>query len=565
MTVFHDFEIVVTPNPDAPEALQKIGEQYWIISEINPDLKTVQWAQNVSDIDHQPWSSSAYLAAAAAVDATVPTAHCSACDSILTLTSRAAVSEVLRERPIKCKKCTPKIDEHIKKILDPAAQARQKERAARKREEDCKRAQQRLADQKAREARQLLDIERQQVIADRYGPLVNMHSDAVLAGASIRAKIGALATIYGAQNLENVIHSVSFTDRRISPDGQLSKELFREAWSANLLIPDPFSDVEAFAWSEKNSTELAGGIFVEKMLFTVPDTGRSNNRVQSFSEELRNHISLKDMYSTQREELLDLAYELMVGEAVRFANFRLYDQNLPPLTEANIDKLRAHLREAAASASLGVLYLMVWRSVKDAAAAHTKHTRMSKENATTHSVTKVSIFVDQLLSGTFPCSKPFHESSQVPLSEATKIVFNLIMESPPMETEPSVLRNSLQEHSDWELLQQCDEKIPDREFLMEWLYQEQTWTAEQFFDALAMVSSSEFRICAPGCAHQVSADIATQVLEFHDRVSFHDDRKSAMLAAEATIIGNKIGSQARAGDFVLGEVITKLQNIPGEV
>lgn len=54
MTVFHDFEIVVTPNPDAPEALQKIGEQYWIISEINPDLKTVQWAQNVSDIDHQP-------------------------------------------------------------------------------------------------------------------------------------------------------------------------------------------------------------------------------------------------------------------------------------------------------------------------------------------------------------------------------------------------------------------------------------------------------------------------------------------------------------------------------
>jgi hypothetical protein len=214
-----DVKLGIELNPAAPAALQEIGIAYWDLAGIDPETGDPVWTHRTTGLGYKAWSGTAHYAAAAAVTATASDYACAACEGELTLTSRQALTDARREKPVKCRACNAVTDEHAAKVLNPKSlekRARQVAEAG--------------AREKAAESARELERARREAIAACYTVEAQVAED-VIASASLLARIGALVILRAAGNKEGLIHPVDLDNSTIGPNRSLSRDLFIAALS----------------------------------------------------------------------------------------------------------------------------------------------------------------------------------------------------------------------------------------------------------------------------------------------------------------------------------------------
>ncbi|ALC06888.1 hypothetical protein CDES_12720 [Corynebacterium deserti GIMN1.010] len=543
-----NFKLVLVPNPDAPRELQIIGEQYWEHNGLHPIYGTIHWNRKASEIDHTSWANSLYHAAAAGVSVSLPKYSCMQCQGDLTLSSRAGLETVAKGEKVKCRDCTPNLNKYVEKVLHPHNQANQRKNAERKREQELQ-----------REAAEELETARKRAIEFRYPSETANDGGYVLAHASIKAKLGALTALHVTSAEEGLIQSFKFSDESIASDSRLFHELFVAAWHADLLLIHPSTSPDAFIWDEQDPAKLGDEVYLERARFIVPGDGALGARRELFIQELREQLRVESLLSEDRKELQRLLHRLMIKETVRYLIFCFSLHHLPAPADHHLERLQSYLEKAVEKTSLGILFRIAWTAARDAISASTRHP-MSKDSVAAHGVNKVVHYIERIIKDPEEFDTPHNEDTRLPLSEATRIIFNLILELPPMTASPKEIAEILAGASDEELLRNCDNLFAKRKELLAWLEKDSTWSPQQFRSALESVSASDYEVCIAGCAHEGGPSVATRTLKFYDRFIFEGNEKLlALLAAEATDIGNSNSWGSRAGDFVLAEVVEQLK------
>ncbi|MEX5637713.1 hypothetical protein [Parafrankia sp. FMc2] len=212
---------------------------------------------------------------------------------------------------------------------------------------------------------------------------------------------------------------------------------------------------------------------------------------------------------------------------------------------------------------IGHLYRMAWSSARDASSAYQRNAGMPKENAITHGLKQFERWVQRASEDPAVLGKTFSEDrNKVPLSAATGVIFRAIMGLDPMSAGPVEIAKVLKESPDDELRLACDNGIPERHELMEWIRTStEAWESGKFRRILAVLEDWEPGLCAPSCAHERVGQIARESGRFYDRaVSRVAERDAAILTAEATAIANAWQDGVRAGDALLAEVVRRLQS-----
>ncbi|SDZ48691.1 hypothetical protein [Herbiconiux ginsengi] len=553
-----DFELILTPNPEAPEGLRVVAEQYWEFEGIDPDTDEIWWTRKTSVIDYKPWSGTAYYAAAAGVQALSPTFACSNCEKPLTLSSRQTLADARRGSSVQCRNCNGTVNDRSAAILNPNALAK---RARRLEDERVSRDayEAKIAErQQAREQEQRLVEARRNVVEAEYPAELDDGGNA-LANATLRAKVGALAAIHAFETPSGLVYPVKY-DATLAPSFETSRELFVAAFRAKLFLIHPTSAPSAFVWDDEDPLAMTGSFYPEQARFVAPGEGLLTRRLEDHSSGLRSALDVESLWSTDRRDLIALSVELVADEAIRYFSYFMMSLNLPDPAVAHLETLRSHTAKAATKFPLGQIYRMAWSSSRDALAAHERNRGMSKDNAATHAVNRFGQWVQRALDNPDSLGEPFNEDTlNLPLSAATDIVFRVVLGMQPMRATPSEVIDALGGSPDQQLRRECDWRIPERTGLIEWLRTDQSWTGQAFREALERVADEQPSLCAPGCAHERASTVAYQCGQAYDRmVSRLGEQDSTLAVAESTLIGNKSPYDGLTGNLVLAKVLVEL-------
>ena len=543
-----NIELRIEPVDAAPEALRLIGIAYWELAGVDADSGDPVWTQRAGELGHELWSGSAHFAAAAGVVATALGYSCESCGGQLTLASRQALTDAVRGVSAFCRSCNRTVDERAAKILDPEYVREREERAA---QVDVRR--------REAEAAEARERARREAITARY-PVEPDSGEYLIDHASMLARIGALAVIHAVGDQGGLIYPVQYHDHTIGPNSAFSRELFIAAWHADLVQVHPSSPDEAFVWEDE--TRLSDRIFVDRARFFVPGEGTLTKRLEEFAHDLRVRLDLPGLWSTQRAEVAELAQRLVAEEAGRYFVRELLQHNLDDLTEKHEEALRTTTTRGASLFALGHLYRMAWSSARDASSAYQRHRGMSKENAITHGLKQLERWVQRALDDPTSLSEPFSENKRdLPLSAATGVVFRTILGLDPMSSAPEEVATALEGSPDAELIRRCDESIPSRQELMEWVRTStDQWTGTEFRQVLARLEGWTPDLCAPNCAHERVAQVARESGRVYDRVVARTgDTDAAILTAEATGVANAMRDRVRTGDALLAELVRRLR------
>ncbi len=373
------------------------------------------------------------------------------------------------------------------------------------------------------------------------------------------ARIGALAVIQAVSDSSGIIRVGSYDEADIAPTVDQSVELLAAAWRANLLLIHPSSPSKAFVWSDDDPTVLGSSIYTERTNFMAPGDGPLGRRLEQFAGYVRRYLELDSLWSTHRRELRDLARTLVADEAIRYFRYLLADHGFPDPADHHLETLRSHAERGARRFSLGQLYRMAWTSTRNVTSAYEKHRGMSKEKATAHGVNSFVGWVQRGLDAPESLGDHFGEAFELPLTAATDVVFRVVLDLSPMRALPEDIDAALKGSPDEELRRECDDRIPERRELIEWLRTNEEWSPDAFRSGLERVSGSQFDLCGPGCAHERAATVAYEASRVFDRiVSRVGDRDAAIVTAEATSIGNRSQYRGRSGDLVLSYVARRL-------
>ncbi|KQZ84122.1 hypothetical protein ASD56_08900 [Microbacterium sp. Root166] len=554
-----DFELRVSPTLDAPAELQEIARLYWEHDGLDPYGNGVLWTRKTTEIDFKPWSGTVHYAAAAGGVATSRTFDCPTCGEPLTLSSRQTLADARRGLSPECRKCNGTINERAAAVLDPStvekrqgkAKADKRERAAAEaaRENDALRVQEEAA----------LEQMRRAAIAAQYPSETEDPGEYDLVHASVTDKVGALAVIQALGFSSGLVHVGRYAEADIAPTVDMSVELLAAAWRARLLLVHPSSPSNAFVWSEDDPAELGSSIYTERTNFTVPGGSTLARRMEQFAGYLRDHLELASLWSTQRRELRDLAKTLVAEEAIRYFRHQLADHGFPDPAEHHLETLRSHAERGSRHFSLGQLYRMAWTSARNAASAYERNRGMSKEKAAAHGVNSFVGWVQRGLDAPAELGDHFREDFELPLTAATDVVFRVVLDLSPMRALPGDIDAALEGSPDEELRRACNDRIPDRHEVMEWLRTNAEWEPDDFRSGLERVGGEDFELCGPGCAHERAPMVAYQSSRLIDRiVSRVGARDAAVVTAEAMSIGNENDYRGRSGDLVLAHVARAL-------
>jgi hypothetical protein len=138
-----------------------------------------------------------------------------------------------------------------------------------------------------------------------------------------------------------------------------------------------------------------------------------------------------------------------------------------------------------------------------------------------------------------------------------------VLDISPMRALPADLEVALAGSPDEELCKACDNSITERGGLIEWLRTDEKWSPEVFRAALSRIGGVGFDLCGPGCAHERAPMVAQQASLVFDRIVPRvGSREAAIIAAEATSMGNGNHAYGRSGDLVLDLVARELGWLP---
>ncbi|OZD55583.1 hypothetical protein CH252_06930 [Rhodococcus sp. 06-1477-1B] len=554
-----DFEFAFLPAPGAPAELQEVARVYWEHDGIDAYSDAVVWTRKTTEINFKPWSGTIHYAAAAGGVASSSTFECQTCGGPLTLSSRQTLADARRGLSPECRECNGTVNQRSVAVLDPSALAKRQRKAEEDkraraaaevtRQQDAVRAQNEAA----------LEQERRAAVASKYPSETDDPGEYDLEHAAVTARIGALAVIQAASDSSGVIRVGSYDEADIAPTADLSVELLAAAWRANLLLIHPSSPSNAFVWSEEDPAALATSIYTERTNFMAPGGGPLSRRLEQFSSYVRRYLALDSLWSTQCKELRDLARTLVAEEAIRYFRHQLTAHGFPDPAEHHLETLRSHAQRGARHFSLGQLYRMVWTSARNAASAYERNRGMNKEKAAAHGVNSFVGWVQRGLDSPEDLGDHFREDYELPITAATDVVFRVVLGLSPMRALPEDIDATLEGSPDEELRRECDNRIPERRELIEWLRTDEQWSPDEFRAALERIGGAVFELCGPGCAHERAPMVTHQASRVFDRiVSRVGGRDAAIATAEATSIGNEGDFLGRSGDLVLGLVAREL-------
>lgn len=547
-----DFTLVLTPNPDAPHALQAVGEKYWEHRGIAADTGDIVWARAVSDLDYAAWSGTPYYAAAAGVVASAPEFDCADCGEPLTLSSRQTLTEARRGNDVRCRDCNVTLEAHAARILDPATRANR----ARKAEHE---ASARAAEEVRSASAADLDAARRIAIEAKYPAATEDDGGYTLHQAPVATRVAALAVIHAACQPSGLIFPVQYGDGSIAPNPETAREFFVDAWHSDLIVVHPSSPTNAFVWDEEEPSTLGNGLFADRAYFAAPGEGPLARRLETFTADLRRELALERIWSTERVEARDLARRLVAEEAIRYLSYELAIHDLPDPAEQHQERLRTHAAKAADSFALGHIYRMAWMAARDAISAYKRIQGMNRERAATHGLNKFVSYIQRGLDEPETLGEAFDERSDLPLSGATDIVFRVVFGLNPMTATPADIAQQAAGSADRELRRACDARIPDRSTVMEWLRTSGSWDPADFRKALSRAVDDEDELCGPRCAHHNAPLVAYEAARVFDRiVSRVGERDAAIVTAEALSIGNESPFEGRSGDLVLAALASEL-------
>lgn len=195
---------------------------------------------------------------------------------------------------------------------------------------------------------------------------------------------------------------------------------------------------------------------------------------------------------------------------------------------------------------------MAWSSGRDASSAYERIRGLNREKAATHAVNKFAQWIQRAIDEPDDLGDHFREVFDVPLTAATDVVFRVVLGLNPMRALPADVDAALEGSPDEELRRICDQSIPDRTLVLEWLRTDTTWHPDRFRPAIERISGTSLEVCAPGCAHERAPMIAHHAGGVFDRIVARvGGRDAAIFTAEATSIGNQSDYRGRAGDLAL--------------
>lgn len=316
----------------------------------------------------------------------------------------------------------------------------------------------------------------------------------------------------------------------------------------------PESPTNGFVWDGDAENELGNGIYVDRINFMAPGEGPLAPRLDRLSHQLRHTLDVMRLHSGERRELLSLAKRMVTEEAMRHFEFELGEHGLPSPVNQHWQNLKSHTEKAASLFALGHIYKFSWMAARDAISAFQRISGMSREKATAHGVNKFLTYVQRAVDDPTFLGDPYRERYDLPLSRVTDCVYRVILGLDPFTTTALELVSALEGYADAELIEACDAAIPDRSHIIEWLRTTNEWEPAGFMKALHDTPQLP-RICAPGCAHQRSAEVACQASVLFERiVALIGDRAAAIATAEALRIGNPTLAGGKAGDLVPAQV-----------
>ena len=549
-------ELIITPNPDAPPELQDFGKKYWK-NDYDDRKNTVTWLHGTNNTDFQQWSGKSYIAAGAGVRACLPGYTCRICGQELALSSRSNLVQALKGKEIMCRDCDDNFKKRVALIFTPENQARQE----RYREEREKRREQVKLKELEREREQQMRDDHYQAFTALYPVDSGNDPMDVIQRSSLRAQIGTLAAVDLASRLDGIIRFTN-QDRPFTPDEKLTQDLIEEAVRAGLLCLAPSTPLEAFRWETNDHTQIRNLIQINHAHFTVPGQDSSAARLEAFSSALLEHLTTTTLSTEECSDLHDLIQHLMSLEATSFFLHCLDRHKLLIPTDQYILELRVSLKQVTRKAPLGSLYRIVWSASRSAASYVQRNPfRQYGEHAANHGVDKAIEYMGRVLNGSPDFDKAFTENRTAPLSRVTKIIFEKLLELPPMTATPTEISTALLQRTKTAPKTCCVVNIPSHQECLTWLEENTSWSPEALQEVLKGLQESAPDTCSPSCVKTHIPTIATHTLEFLHQITTAGSKRSAnLIALQAILLSNGIGSYGNEGDIALTEIVTRLRS-----
>ncbi|MEY8043587.1 helix-turn-helix transcriptional regulator [Saccharopolyspora cebuensis] len=408
----------VTPLDGVDSDLIDYGMRYWSIKEFDADGRPM-WAERSTDIN--TGLTTTYVVAAAAVQAVVPGTTCHGCGGPAILSSRDSYWQVLQGRTVSCVLCQPTLKKKISSLLAKIDRVRTQESHKQDNE-------------KHRQERRQVEIRLRDTINEVYATALT--SDARIPQATVRTEMATLAMLRYAPDTSPITALAEWHDP-LYPDRKLANTLANEALHGGLLKIHHSSPTNAFEWNENDAGELvlSDRYYASLVSHYSPFGTDLRSGAQNLDSQLTGRLRITNLTESRQHELIELAYELVAEEAIRYLNIQLDEYKLPPVPDGHRSKLFDAARKAASRETppfrpLGVLYNIAWQAAKGAAAAAHAHPRAPKEKMTVHAVNKFESLTEKAASSDW-IVKPNNGWSNVELSGMTRTLFYRIVDSNP--------------------------------------------------------------------------------------------------------------------------------------
>ncbi|MCX4441881.1 hypothetical protein OG998_13675 [Streptomyces albidoflavus] len=438
---------VVVPLDEADAELVVIGERYWALAGFAPELGTPVWCEKVKDIDTADWGQQIYVVAAAGVRAMVTGRLCPQCAGPLSLTSRAAFQQVCDGDDPACADCNESLTAAVRVVVDPARRA--------KREAARAKAEERSAIDSAHAAWKQLQRD---VIAEEY--VAAFPSNGEVPASGVREMVGALALLRYAPSTSPINAVASWPDP-LHPDSDKIGPLLGTLIRADLLRIHASSPANAFVWQPATFEEalraaegdldavdmpqLSGSFYPLAAHYYAPHGASAGKAVEELDAHLTVSLAPAGMTEGRQEDLVAVARELIAEEALRYFTNRLDDLNLPAVPGNHSARLSEAAYKVAEHRPLGEIYNLVWRATRAAAEAAQKNPRAPRAHMTTHAVNRFETDAQRATADPGWALKPFTAITGQGPSAMTRALFYNLLDSDPIETGLTQLREALPE------------------------------------------------------------------------------------------------------------------------
>jgi hypothetical protein len=261
-------------------------------------------------------------------------------------------------------------------------------------------------------------VRKKELLHTRFKPRALPTDDPSL--LTLRAVVHLLGIVNFAahENLEWLI-PIDRVEGILSPSTEYTNKVLSSLREAGLIEIHGGSDISAFEWIGDDPARF----YSHKVFWTV---GRNSIEAKNFIRRAEATLRAKHWPAHWLAELPDFVEELLLAEALQYLEFALNEHHMPFKPG---DKTKLILLSTLDDFSLGQLYNLIWRQVKDAA-AFLQRKNVSLQHAANIVPGGIQRAADYARSQGWSI-KVFDRNFNVPLSAVSHALFNTALQLGP--------------------------------------------------------------------------------------------------------------------------------------